>query len=85
MLDKTKLLGNEICQGKKQKDHKSRSIHYGLFLAAKIKYVVINNEFGKIEEHETSKGFSDSKRLLDRSQYFKMIVGKKSSAMRPKN
>ena len=32
-------------------------------------------------EHETFKGFNDSNRLLDRCQYFKMIDGKKISAM----
>ena len=33
----------------------------------------------------TFKGFSDSKRFLDRSQYFKVIEGKKISAMLPRS
>ena len=33
----------------------------------------------------TFKGFNDSKRLLDRSQFFKMIEGKKQSAMLPRS
>ena len=38
-----------------------------------------------IEKHKTFKCFNDSKRLLDRSQYFKMIEGKKLSATIPKS
>ena len=33
----------------------------------------------------TFKGFNDSKRLLDRSQYFDMLEGKKISAMLPRS
>ena len=33
----------------------------------------------------TFKGFNDSKRLLDRSQYFDMLDGKKISAMLPRS
>ena len=33
----------------------------------------------------TFKGFNDSKRLLDRSQYFDMLESKKKSAMLPKS
>ena len=38
-----------------------------------------------MEELEVLKGLIDSKRLLDRSQYFKMIDVKKISAMLPKS
>ena len=34
---------------------------------------------------QSFKGFNDSKRLLDRSQYFKMMEGKKVSALLPKS
>ena len=83
MLDKKFLVGTNLCQGKN--DYQSRSIFYGLFLAPKLKYCFTINEFGNIEEHKTFKGFNDSKRMLDRSQYFKMIEGKKISAMLPKS
>ena len=43
------------------------------------------NECGNIEKHETFKSFNDSKRLLDRSQFFKMFAGKKVSVMFPKS
>ena len=33
----------------------------------------------------TFKGFNDSQRLLDRSQYFDLLEGKKISAMLPKS
>ena len=33
----------------------------------------------------TFKGFNDSKRLLDRSQYFNMLKGKKITAILPRS
>ena len=83
MLDKAKLVGEELCQGKNH--YKTGGIFYGLFLAAKIKYCLTIDEFGIIKEHKTFKGFNDSKQLLDRSQYFKMIEGEKISAMLPRS
>ena len=82
-MDKANLVGEELCQGKN--DYKSWGVFYGLFLAHKIKYVLTNNEFGFLQEHKTFKRFDDSKRLLDRSQYFKMKGGKKISAMLPRS
>ena len=66
VLDKAKLVGKNLCQGKH--DYKSGGVFYGLFLASKIKYVLTINDFGVIQQHMTFKGFNDSKRLLDRSQ-----------------
>ena len=43
------------------------------------------DDYGIIQEHKTFKGFNDSKRLLDRSQYFKMEEGKTISAMLPRS
>ena len=62
----------------------NRWFFYGLFLAPKIKYCLTIDDYGIIQEHNTFKGFNDSKRLLDRSQYFKMIEGKEGSALLPK-
>ena len=75
VLDKANLVGEELCQGKN--DYKSRGVFYGLFLTPKIKYVLTIYEFGILQEHKTFTGFNDSKRLLHRSQYFKMKDGKK--------
>ena len=83
VLDKANLVGKNLCQGKN--DYKSGGIFYGLFLAPKIKYCLTFNELGVIEQHMTFKGFNDSKILLDRSQYFDMLDGKKISAMLPRS
>ena len=76
VLDKVKLVGEELCHGKN--DNKSGGIFYGLFLAPKIKYSLTIDNFGIVQEHKTFKGLNDSKRLLDRSEYFERIKGKKS-------
>ena len=83
VLDKANLVGEDLCQGKN--DYKTGGIFYGLFLAPKIKYCLTIDGYGIIQEHKTFKGFNDSKRLLDRSQYFKMIEGDKISAMLPRS
>ena len=58
---------------------------YGLYIAPKIKYCLTIDVYGIIQEHKICKSFIDRKRLLDRSQYFNMIEGKKISAMLPKS
>ena len=75
VLDRAKLFGKNLCQG--INDYKTGGIFYGLFLAPKIKYCSTINELGIIEQLMTFKRFNDSKRLLDRSQYFNMLEGKK--------
>ena len=82
VLDKANLVGDILCQGKN--DFKTGGIFYGLFLAPK-KYCLTIDDYGVIQKHKTFKGFNDSKRLLDRSQYFKMIEGKEISAMLPRS
>ena len=81
VLDKAGLIGNNLCQGKN--DYKSGGIFYGLFLAPKIKYCLTIDEYGIISEHKTFKGFTDSKRLLDRLQYFEMLKGNTIQAKLP--
>ena len=83
VLDKANLVGENLCQGKN--DYKTGGIFYGLFLAPKIKYCLTIDVYGIIQEHKTFKGFNDSKRLLNRSQYFNMKEGKKISAMLPRS
>ena len=83
VLDKANLVGESLCQGKN--DYKTGGIFYGLYLAPKIKYCLTIDEYGIIKEHKTFKRFNDSKRLLERSQYFKMKEGEKISAMLPKS
>ena len=83
VLDKANLVGENLCQGRN--DYKTGGIFYGLYLASKIKYCLTIDDYGIIKEHKTFEGFNDSKRLLDRSQYFKMKEGKKISAILPKS
>ena len=83
VLDKANLVGKNLCQGKN--DYKTGGIFYGLFLAPKIKYVLTIDDFGIIQQYMTFKGFNDTKRLLDRSQYFDMLDGKKITAMLPRS
>ena len=82
-MDKANLVGEGLCQGKN--DYKTGGIFYELFLASKLKYCLTIDDYGIIQEHKTFKVFNDSKQLLDRSQYFKMIEGKKISAMLPRS
>ena len=82
-MDKANLVGEKFCHGKN--DYKTSGIFYGLYLAPKLKYCLTIDNFGIIQEHKTFKGFIDSNRLLDRCQYFKMIEGKKASALLPKS
>ena len=83
MLDKANLFEEGLCQGKN--DYKTGGIFNGLYLAAKIKYTSTKDEYGLEKEHKTFKCFNDSKRLLDRSQYFKMKEGEKISVMLPRS
>ena len=83
VLNRANLAGKSSCQGKN--DYETGGIFYGLFLSPKLKYCLTIDEYGIIQQHMTFKGFNDSKRLLDRSQHFKMIEGKKISAMLPRS
>ena len=76
MLDKANLVGDGLCQGKN--DHKTGGIFYSLFLAPKIKHRLTIDIYGNIQEHRTITVFIDRERLLDRSQNFNMIEGKKN-------
>ena len=62
-----------------KKDYKTGGIFYGLFLAPKILYCLTIDHYDIFQEDKTFKVFNDSKRLLDRSQFFKMMEGKKNS------
>ena len=72
-LDKAGLVGKNLLQGKN--DYKDGGVWYGLFLAPKIKYCLIINKYGVIDEKKTFKGFKDVSDNLDRKEYFKMADG----------
>ena len=71
VLDNAKLVGQSLCHSKN--DYKSGRNFYGLFLTPKIKYVLTTDDFGIFQQNMTFKSFKDSKRLLDRSQYFNKL------------
>ena len=82
VLDKANLVGEGLCQDKN--GYKMGGIFYGLFSAPKIKYCLTLDDYGIIHKHKTFKGFNDSNRFSNRSQYFEMMEGKKMSAMLPR-
>ena len=81
LLEKAILFWEDLCQSKN--DYESRGFSYGFFLAPK-KYCLTVYEFGFFQQNMIFKGFTDSKRLIDWSQYFKMLDGKNISAILPK-
>ena len=72
-LEKAGLVGKGLLQFKN--DYKDGGIFYGLFLAPKIKYCLIINKYGAIDEHKTFKRFTNVSDNLDRKEYFKMFEG----------
>ena len=80
-LDKASLVGKNLLQGKN--DYKDGGVFYGLFLAPKIKYCLIINNYGVISEKKTFKGFKDVSDKMDRKENFKMADGDKLVAKIP--
>ena len=72
-LDKAGLVGKNLLQGKN--DYKDGGIWYALFLAPKIKYCLIINKYGIIDEKKCFKGFTNASDNLNRKEYFKMAKG----------
>ena len=75
MLDKTELVGDILFEGKI--DFQRGGVFYSLYQAAKVNHVIAIDGYGIFKEHEKFRAFNDSKRVLDCSQNFKMIEGKK--------
>ena len=74
MLDGAKLVGKKLCQGKN--DYKTGG-SFKVYFSPLKKYVLTIDNHGILEQHMTFKGFNDSERLLNRSQYFDILEGKK--------
>ena len=75
VLDKAKLVGENLCQG--EKDCLNGYSFYCFFLSLR-KTCPTKDEYGIIEEHKTFEGFMDSQILLDRNQHFEILKGNKS-------
>ena len=65
--------------------YKYRNNYTIICICIHVRICLTIDEYGIIKEHKTFKGFNDSKRLLDRSQYFIMKEGEKISAMLPRS
>ena len=78
VLDKSKLVRENLCQGKY--DYKSGGLFHGPFLAPKIINSLTIDKFGIVQEHKTFEGFNASKRLFDRFQSSNMIDGTKTNS-----
>ena len=48
-----------------------------------MKLCLTKDEHGNFEEHETFKGFTNSQKLLDKSQYFARMKGNKTYTQQP--
>ena len=72
-LKEQNFVGKNLLQGKN--DYGDGGIIYALFLAPKIKYCLIINKYGIIDEKKCFKGFKDVSDKLDRKEYFKMADG----------
>ena len=75
VLVRAGLVGSYLGQGKNE--CLSGGIIYTMYLAPKVKYCLTIDKFGIIEEHKSFKRFNDSKRLIDRSQNFKILKAEK--------
>ena len=54
-----------------------------MFLAHNMTLCVTNDKYGNIEQHETTKSFTDSQKLSDRKKFFERLNGDKISANLP--
>ena len=68
-------MAKKILQSKN--DFKDGRIFYGFFLAPKIKYCLIINKYGVIDEHKSFKVFTNVSENLDRKEYFEKFDGDK--------
>ena len=80
-MKKTGLVGKALLQSRK--DYKDGGMFYGLFVAPKIENCLTINKYGVIDEHKTSKGFTNVSESLDRKVYLKRYGGDKLIAKVP--
>ena len=74
-LNAAGLVGKNLLQGKNDYGPDS-GIFYGLFLAPKIKYCLIINKYGIIDERKCFKGFTKVPENSNRKEFFNMADGK---------
>ena len=73
-LDEKGYVGKKLGQGKN--DYGDSGIFYAWFLAPKIKYCLVIDDFGIISAKRTFKGFSEEHRLINLEEYISLSEGK---------
>ena len=83
VLNEANLVGGNVYQDKS--DYTSGGNFDGLFLSPKVKHCLSVHKYGLIQQHFTFEGFNVNKRLLDRSQNFKILESEKVTVMSTKS
>ena len=73
-LDEKGYVGKKLGEGKK--DYGDSGIFYAWFLALKIKYCLVIDDFGIISAKKTFKGYSEEHRLIKLDEYISLSEGK---------
>ena len=73
-LDEKGYVGKKLGQGKN--DYGDSGIFYAWFLAPKIKYCLVIDDFGIISAKRTFKGFSEEHRMIKLDEYISLSEGK---------
>ena len=73
-LDEKGYVGKKLGQGKN--DYGDSGIFYAWFLAPKIKYCLVTDDFGIISAKRTFKGYSEEHRLIKLDEYISLSEGK---------
>ena len=73
-LDEKGYVGKKLGEGKN--DYGNSGIFYAWFLAAKIKYCLVIDDFGIISAKKTFKGYSEEHRMIKLDEYISLSEGK---------
>ena len=73
-LDEKGYVGKKLGQGKN--DYGDSGIFYAWFLAPKIKYCLVIDDFGIISAKRTFKGYSEEHRMIKLDEYISLSEGK---------
>ena len=73
-LDEKGYVGKKLAQGKN--DYGNSGIFYAWFLAPKIKYCLVIDDFGIISAKRTFKGYSEEHRMIKLNEYISLSEGK---------
>ena len=74
VLDDSEFVGKSLGLGKN--DYGNSGIFYAWFLAPKIKYCLVIDDFGTISAKRTFKGYSEEHRMIKLDEYISLSEGK---------